>query len=323
MPGGFRTPWTQHAFHGTLHYAGYSQAAIGRALLRHRSTISRELKRNSVGGEYAAHLAHEQAVLRRRNRPRVQKLDRPEMNTYVRHGLGRRWSPGQIAGRSRRDFPQDRWRQVSRMTIYRWIGCSEHRGHWESCLRFGRRRRKPERRGRLKAAAAISGCPGVVETRSRFGDWEGDTVLGTRRAGGIVTLTERKNGFAPAGLVRRVRSRNVSRAIRNLASELSEGLKHTLTLDNGKKFAGHRQFARSTGLAVYFARPYHAWERGSNEHFNGLLRQYFPKGTDFTRIRAGAVQSVLNQLNDRPRKRLSYRSPKEVLEQYFPVASEL
>ena len=99
-------------------------------------------------------------------------------------------------------------------------------------------------------------------------------------------------------------------------------LKHTLTLDNGKEFAGHASVTRRTGLSIYFARPYHAWERGSNEHFNGLLRQYFPKGTDFTRTAAGKVQDVLHQLNDRPRKRLNYRTPREVLAQYFPVALE-
>lgn len=148
-------------------------------------------------------------------------------------------------------------------------------------------------------------------------------MLGARRAGGVVTLTERKSGFALAGLVRRVRSRNVSRATCKLASDLPPGLKHTRTLDIGKEFADLRQFARSTGLAVYFARPYHAWERGSNEHSGGLLHQYFPKETDFTRIGAGAVLCVLDQLNDRPRKRLGYRSPREALRQYFRVASEL
>jgi IS30 family transposase len=306
-----------------MRFAGLDAAQIGRALGRRRSTIGRELERNSVAGEYVAHVAQARAAERRRTRPRERRLDRPEVNARVRAGLARRWSPDQISGRLKREFPQHPNCRVSRMTIYRWIARSEDRRHWEGCLRFGTRRPGPERRGKLKATADIAGRAPVVEQRRRFGDWEGDTVLGRQRRGGLVTLVERKSGFARVGLVKRVRSRNVSRAIGRLAEELPDGLKRTLTLDNGKEFAGHRLISRRTGLAIYFARPYHAWERGSNEHFNGLLRQYFPKGTDFTRIGAGAVQHVLDQLNDRPRQRLDYRTPREVLKQYFPVATEM
>ena len=231
----------------------------------------------------------------------------------------KRWSPEQIAGRLLREHR----RELSHMTIYRWIEADEDREHWQSFLRRGRRRKEPDGRGKLPARAEIAGRPDVVDERSRFGDWEGDTVVSKQRRGGLVTLVERKSGFARVGLVRRLRSRNVSRAIGRLARELPGGLRHTLTLDNGKEFAGHRTISRRTSLAIYFARPYHAWERGRNEHFNGLVRQFFPKGTDFTRIGASEVQHVLNQLNDRPRKRLGYRTPREVLGQYFPVAIEM
>ena len=304
-----------------MRFAGFSDAAIGRALGRHRSTIGREWKRNSVKGTYIAVRAHEIAAERRRNR--VRKLDRAELNEWVREGLACKWSPDQIAGRLKQQFPRDRTRHVSRMTIYRWIARSEHRQHWESCLRFGKKRTAPDRRGKIQAAAAISGRPPVVDQRCRFGDWEGDTVLGKQRHGGLVTLVDRKSGFALVRLVKRVRSRNVNRAIQNATNELPDGLKHTLTLDNGKEFAGHATMTHQTGLAVYFARPYHSWERGCNEHFNGLLRQYFPKGTDFTSIGTSEVQHVLEQLNDRPRKRLGYKTPREVLKQYFPVAIDL
>lgn len=306
-----------------MHFAGLSDAEIGRVLGRHRGTIGRELARNSVSGQYLAHRAQTLAEERRRTRPRVRKVDRPETNAAVRKGLARRWSPDQIAGRLRREFPHQPQRWVSRMTIYRWIRRSPQRAHWERCLRFGSRRPGPERRGKLLATADIAGRPQVVDELRRFGDWEGDTIVGRGRRGGLVTLVERKSGFARVGLVRRLRSRNVTRAISRLSADLPSGLRHTLTLDNGKEFAGHRTIARRTELAIYFARPYHAWERGRNEHFNGLVRQYFPKGTDFARIGTSEVQHVLDQLNDRPRQRLRYRTPREVLSQYFPVANEV
>jgi IS30 family transposase len=306
-----------------LHFAGLSDAQIGRALGRHRGSVGRELARNSVGGQYVAHRAQALTDERRRTRPRVSKADRPETNAAVRQGLAQRWSPDQIAGRLRREFPRESRRWISRMTIYRWIARSLQREHWERCLRCGSRRKLPERRGKLKATADIAGRPEAVDELRRFGDWEGDTIVGRGRRGGLVTLVERKSGFARVGLVRHLRSRNVTRAISRLASELPGSLRHTLTLDNGKEFAGHRTIARRTELAIYFARPYHAWERGRNEHFNGLVRQYFPKGTDFARIGAAEVQHVLDQLNDRPRQRLGYRTPREVLSQYFPVANEV
>jgi IS30 family transposase len=209
------------------------------------------------------------------------------------------------------------------MTIYRWIEQQEDRAWWRSRLRFGQPRKPDDRRGKLKATPHISGRPAIVDGRSRLGDWEGDTVVGQGRLSGVVTLVERKSGFALMKVVRRLASRNVTRAIRKATSLLPTELKHTLTLDNGKEFAGHAKLTRQTGLAIYFARPYHAWERGSNEHFNGLLRAYFPKGTDFRRVAASEVQHVLDQLNDRPRQRLSYRTPREVLAEEFDVAFEL
>ena len=165
--------------------------------------------------------------------------------------------------------------------------------------------------------------PAIVDQRSRLGDWEGDTVVGKGRLSGLVTLVERKSGFALVKVVRRLASRNVTRAIARATNLLPPELKQTLTLDNGKEFARHAALQRQTGLAIYFARPYHAWERGSNEHFNGLLRAYFPKGTDFRRTAASEVQHVLDQLNDRPRQRLGYQTPREVLAQDFHVANEM
>lgn len=300
---------------------GLSDAEIARRLGRHRGTIGRELRRNSDGAHYWPSVAQQKAQARRQQRPR--KLDDPELERYVRRGLSQRWSPEQIAGRSARDFAKQPLRQVSHMTIYRWIAQDAHREHWESQLRFGRRRKTPETRGKLPARAEIAGRPAIVDKRARFGDWEGDTVVGKQRRGGLVTLVERKSGFALVGKVHRLKAQNVSRCLKRRLALLPRGLRRTATFDNGKEFAEHVQVAHAANIDIYFARPYHAWERGCNESFNGLLRQFFPKGTDFTRISPLEVQYVLALLNDRPRKRLGYKTPREILGQYFPVALEM
>ena len=306
---------------GPFRNRGLAKAEIARRLGRHRSTIGRELARNSDGAAYGASSAQRKAQARREHRPR--RLDDPQLNAYVRRRLARRWSPEQIAGRSARDFPRPRQRRVSHATIYRWIAASPERRHWQSLLRFGRRRTEPETRGKLPARAEIAGRPALVDQRRRFGDWEGDTVVGKQRRGGLVTLVERKSGFGLVAKVQRLKARNVARSATRQLTPLPHGLRHTATFDNGKEFAEHERIARVTEIDIYFARPYHAWERGCNESFNGLLRQFFPKGTDFTDISPLEVKYVHDLLNDRPRKRLGYRSPREVLGQYFPVAFQM
>jgi transposase, IS30 family len=318
MPGQLTLPEREQI--AQFRNQGVPRAEIARRLDRHRSTIGRELARNGEGGIYWASRAQEKARVRRAHRPR--KMDDPRLDDYVRRGLARRWSPEQIAGRSARDFPGPR-RRVSHTTIYRWIAAHPDRPHWHSFLRFGRRRTEPESRGRVPARADIAGRPAVVDRRGRFGDWEGDTVVGGHRQGGLVTLVERKSGFGLVGPVRRRKARNVTRAATRQLAPLPPGLRHTATFDNGKEFAQHQRIARHTGIDVYFARPYHAWERGCNESYNGLLRQFFPKGTDFTGIGPLEVKHVRDLLNDRPRKRHGYRTPREVLGRYFPVAFQL
>jgi transposase, IS30 family len=302
-----------------FHSQGLSKAEIGRRLARHRSTIVRELARNGDGTDYWASDAHNKARMRRRRRTR--KLDDPNLSAYVRRGLVRRWSPEQIAGRSRPDKEPRQW--LSHSTIYRWIAADPERRVWESFLRFGNRRLKSETRGKLRAQADISGRPAVVDQRCRYGDWEGDTVVGRQHRGGLVTLVERKSGFAWAGKVERRRASNVANALVRRFTLLPPGLRRTITFDNGKEFAGHERVAHATGLDIYFARPYHAWERGCNESFNGLLRQFFPKRTDFRGTSPREVKDVLDLLNDRPRKRLGYKTPREALGRYYPVAFQM
>jgi IS30 family transposase len=306
-------------------FAGLSQADIARRVGRSASTVSRELARNSTTDGYSAVTAHSLARQRRSRRPLVRKLQRRELNEYVRRKLVQRWSPDQIAGRRRREYSRDRRQWVCAQTIYRWIATqpAEDRRHWEQFLRFkGRRKPQNDRRGRLPQTVHVRQRPRVVDRRARYGDWEGDTIVGRRHSGGIVTLVERKSGYLLAGKVPSREAGRVRRAIGRLYQQIPARLRRTLTLDNGKEFAEHAELSAELDLSVYFAEPRCPWQRGSNEHTNGLVRQYCPKGTDFREVSRHTLEHIRQQLNDRPRQRLKYQTPNEVFSSRIAVAIE-
>lgn len=281
----------------------------------HRSTIYNELKRNSGPKGYLPEEAQQRTDARRRVRRR-RKMDDPETGRYVRERLERNWSPDQIAGRSRLEFPRHPRRRVSRQTIYAWIDRERRFGrrHWRECLRFGKpRRRRPQNAGRLPGAVSIEGRPRVVDLRRRFGDWEGDTIVGCGRRGGLVSLVERKSGYTLLRRVKDLCADTVREALECKLAPLPDPLRRTATFDNGKEFAEHQRLADAVGMEMYFAKPYSAWQRGTNENTNGLVRQYWPKGTDLAAESHRAVAAVEALLNDRPRKRLDYQTPREVL----------
>jgi len=307
-----------------MHRAGKTQAQFAERLGRHKTTISRELRRNRSRNGYWGAAAQRKAERRRSERPWTAKMDRPELRRYVEQRLRWRWSPDQIGGRSRRDFPGDRRRQISHQTIDTWIRREQARGrNWQRDLRrLGRKRPKRENRGRLPAGTSIEGRPAVVDRRTRFGDWEGDTTVGANRRGGAVTLVDRKSGYLLLVGVADLRASTVRRAAVEQYRSLSATLRKTLTLDNGKEFAEHEQLAAETDLKIYFAKPYSAWQRGTNENTNGLVRDFFPKGTDLVNIPKHRFAKTQQLLNDRPRKRLGYRTPNEVLASRLKVAIE-
>jgi IS30 family transposase len=288
-----------------------SYRKIGRLLKRAHTTISREVERNSTAEGYWPSAAQACAETRRRDRPLARKLDDPELNEYVRVRLVQHWSPEQIAGRRRLETPTAR--RVSHTTIYRWIKNSPQRPCWESCLRRGGRRKDLETRGKLPRRVEIPDRPDVVRQRVRYGDWEGDTIVGARRQSGLVSLVERKSGYLLLHKVPRLKATPVRRVIQRQLAAWPAALKHTLTLDNGKEFAEHESLAEHTGLAIYFAQPYCAWQRGTNENTNGLVRQFLPKGTDFTYLRHHFIQHIQDRLNHRPRERLGWKTPHEQL----------
>jgi IS30 family transposase len=302
-----------------MRYAGESQAAIARQLGRHRSTIGRELLRNGSGDRYFAVTAESRAQTRRMARWfGRRKMECPQIVRMVEEGLRQKWSPDQIAGRSRRLFRRVRKRQVGRQTIYNWIAQRRRQGddQWRGCLRSSGWRRK-HRPVRSMEARSLAGRPAVVDRRSRYGDWEGDTMVGVRHRGAVVTHVDRKSGYLLADLVANRRAACVTKTIARQFAELPLSLRRTITFDRGKEFSEPAAVTEKTGMAVYFADPSCPWQRGCNENANGLLRQYFPKGTDFTKVPPQEMQRVEQEINHRPRQRLNYRTPAEVLARFL------
>jgi len=293
-----------------LRFRGANQKEIARALKRSPATISRELRRNRTGGEYFAAQAQERARRRRQERPITRKVDRPEISEAVRNGLTQYWSPEQIAGRLRVDDIEGA-SQVTARTIYIWIQRDEHREHWQSFLR--RRGKRPFRRKkRAGIGAPIKDRPEIIEQRLRLGDFEGDTVLGPPGSGGLATLVDRKSRYTIVVKVRGKDAKHVHQKIKERLKQLHEEQRHSITFDNGTEFARCHRLEKHLGVVLYFAEPGCPHQRGTNENTNGLIRQYFPKGTDFRNVTHYEVRKVENLLNDRPRACLGYRTPNEV-----------
>jgi IS30 family transposase len=293
-----------------LHHRGFLQNQIAEDLGRDKSTISRELARNRVRGEYFAGQAQELARRRRCERPLNRKLEDPELNEAVRRGLAQEWSPEQIAGAQKREHPDRPDRHVSARTIYTWIERDEHKDHWKSFLR--RRGKRPYRRKNTEnscSAARIHNRPEVIEQRLRLGDFEGDTVLGPAGTGGIVTLVCRRSRFTIVTKIQSKDADHVHQRIKQRLKELAEDRRHSITFDNGTEFARCQRLEKHLDMQLYFADPGCPYQRGTNENTNGLIRQYFPKGTDFRTISHAELRRVENLLNNRPRACLGFETP--------------
>jgi len=288
---------------------GLSNTEIAKLMGRDRSTIYRELQRNAGQRGYRPQQAQRLAQERRQSCRRAHKLEDPEVHQYVRERIEVLWSPDQIAARSRLDFPRHPARWLSDQTIYNWIDARA--SDWRVWLRRGGR--PPERRGKLADCVRIEGRPDVINRRCRYGDWEGDTMVGQGRRSSLVTLVERKSGYLRAGRADDMTAATTTRVVKRRMKKLPPSLRRSMTFDNGKEFAEHAALAKACDLDIYFASPYKSWQRGTNENTNGLLRQFFPKGTDFLRISHHEVARTEKLLNERPRKRLGYRTPEEVL----------
>jgi IS30 family transposase len=309
-----------------LRAAGASVRAIAAALGRPPSTVCREIERNSdpVRG-YEPYAAHRKAALRR-PRPKELKLARcGRLRRHVQEKLDLRLSPEQIHGTLARDFPDDPEMRVSPETIYKSVYRGDGSGLRRDSvplLRTGRVRRRPrrkaqERRPRFSAPMVmISERPAAVEDRRVPGHWEGDLITGSANQSAIGTLIERTTRFVmlmhlPDGHT----SDKVCNALVAAFGSIPPNLRGSLTWDQGGEMAGHASFTTKTGVPVYFCEPASPWQRGSNENLNGLLRQYFPKGTDLSVHGLEELQRVAHQLNSRPRKTLGWDTPAQRLAQ--------
>jgi IS30 family transposase len=293
--------------------AGHSRKAIAERLGRHKSTLGRELKRNGqADGSYSAVAAQQKAGVRRRARPLVRKLERPELNAAVRSRLTKEWSPDQIAGRLKSDHPEEKRFHVTPQTIYTWVEQDRDCDHWKTFLRRGGQAPKSPRTGQIPRQVKIDGRPQEANERQRLGDFEGDTIVSRGKRSGLVTLVDRKSRYLLAAKLKDRTARRTRKKIERLLKDLPPKNRHTATFDNGKEFSEHEALARNLGIDVFFAHPYASWERGTNEHTNGLLRQYYPKGTDFADVSHYDLARTVESLNQRPRKCLGYKTPSEV-----------
>ena len=300
---------------------GESYRAIAGRLGRAPSTISREVRANGGRHRYRAWRA-ELARDRRARRPRTAKLARDSrLRRIVEQLLAARWSPQQIAWQLRHDHPDDPEMWVSHETIYQSLfvqGRGALRAELHRCLRTGRAQRRPHGRvagpPQLHDIVLISERPAEIEDRAVPGHWEGDLLMGTFNRTAIATLVERQTRFAMLVALPRGRSAGAVReALAAKILTLPVELRRSLTWDRGIEMAEHLGFTVETGVQVYFADPHSPWQRGSNENTNGLLRQYFPKGTDLSVHSQAELDAVARQLNGRPRQTLDWLKPCEAL----------
>lgn len=298
-----------------------SLRSIARSLNRDPSVISRELKRNSIGISYRPMKAHAQYCERKVNAASVPKVMTLELQAIIRSKLELLWSPVQISGR----LKSDNIASVSHESIYKMVWKAKKNGDElykflrHSGKKYNKRSGKNSGRGLIPNRVDIELRDKIVEEKSRIGDWEADTVIGANHKGAIVTLVDRMSKFSLFTLVPDKTKESVTQAIEKSLQGMKQNVQ-TITFDNGKEFAGHQELSRSLETLCFFAKPYHSWERGLNEHTNGLLRQFVPKKSDFGQLSQEDIDFVQNSLNNRPRKVLNYKTPAEIFFKHGSVA---
>jgi IS30 family transposase len=305
---------------------GESLRDIARSLGRAPSTISREIKANGGREKYAPAAAFRRACALAR-RPKQTKLARkPELCARVIEGLNAWWSPIQVCARLRAEFPDRPEMWVSHETIYKSIyiqGRGELRRELARCLRSGRAQRRPqgrlETRGQIPNMIMISERPAEAADRAVPGHWEGDLIIGKDGKSAIATLVERATRFVLLAEIADQRAETVRAALIERVATLPRQLWRSLTWDQGKEMSQHELFTGDTGIDVYFCDPHSPWQRGSNENTNGLLRQYFPKGTSLRGFTQADLDKVAVSLNGRPRETLGWQTPAERLNELLAL----
>jgi len=293
--------------------AGFSLSEIANELNRHKSTISREIHRNTGKRGYRPQQADEKARERRQTAHKAKKWI-PRLEKRIVTMLKEHWSPEQITGtlKKRDDI------SISHQRIYQFV--EEDKaigGELYKKLRHGNKKRRKKygknisKRGQIQNRVPISQRPDYIEKRSTAGHWEGDTIIGKNHKKAMITLVERKYGYT---VIEKVESKNSKLVAEKICEALSKykSMVKSITFDNGLEFAAHEMISKSLKCKIFFAEPYSSYQRGTNENTNGLIRQYFPKGSDFEKHSEKDVYLVMNSLNNRPRKRLDFSTPVEL-----------
>jgi len=294
---------------------------IAELIGRNKGTISRELSRNlSSTGDYKPHLAQRYYNKRRDGSKQPYRLEQNgRLRQYVRNKLKQYFSPEQITGRLEIDYCDDLQMRVSPLVIYNWVQRDKKTGgKLYKYLRQGHRKRRKKRgslntQGQIPDRRPISERPKAVDKREELGHWEGDTVVGKSNGSFVATHVERKSRYLLVGKTADKSAGSMNATTQGLFRKIPRSQRKTMTFDNGKEFAGFKELEKSVGFRCYFADPYSSYQRGTNENTNGLLRQFFPKGTDFNEFSKEEIDRVAALINNRPRKCLNYRTPHEVL----------
>ncbi len=294
---------------------------IAELLKKNRSSVYRELQRNNTDNKtgYDAGLAKQRTKERRIGaNERFRKIENSQwLRIYIARNTKKYWSPEQISGCIKRKWKNDKSRHIGKDSVYKFI--YEYRKDLVKYLRcqkgkyrrrYGTRIRERQREEMKKKR--IDKRPEIIEKRGRIGDWEGDTIVGKERKIHILTHVDRKSGMILADKLERATAKLTRAKTIARFETLPRNKKHSITYDNGSTFADHEMTEKQTGISIYFANPYHSWERGTNENANGLLRQFFPKKSSFATITQDDIDMACNLLNNRPRKRLNYLTPNEV-----------
>jgi len=300
---------------------GHTQEKIADAIGKGKSVVSREISRNCDlrSGEYRSELAHKKYVQRLTDKPKRIKFT-PSIRELVDKGLSDQWSPEQI---SNFDY-EESIEMVSHESIYQYvIEDKKNGGELYMNLRRKKKYRKrlgsKDKRGKIKNQINISKRPEIVNSRERVGDFEVDLVIGANHKGALLTINDLTTGYTK---VRKLATKNAKEVAKMIVKVLKPFAKlcKTITSDNGKEFAEHEYVSKQLNVDFYFADPYASWQRGANENYNGLLRQYFPKKSSFEDITWQDVRRAERKLNRRPRKRLGFRSPVEIINSMTKVA---
>lgn len=303
--------------------AGLSLRAMASAMGRSASTLSREVRRNGSDWGYRAVRAQRYARVRRAMCGRRRLHHHARLRSWVFERLRRLWSPQQIARELKRHFAHDRTMRMSHEALYTYLYVLPRgalRAELLSCLRQHRRRRRPrscgeDRRGHITEMISIHERPAEVADRSVPGHWEGDLLMGRANRSALGTLVERTTRSLILVPLKNKQATQVRKAYTREVKTLPRQMRLSMTYDRGKEMAEHRLFTRDTEMKVYFADPMSPWQRGTNENTNGLLRQFFPKGTDFSKLTRRQIKRVQHLMNERPRAVLDWRSPYEAFKE--------